>query len=49
MMFTGKYLVEKVQEHPDLDLAFVWNRSPAALEGFQQDQILRDLKDFKER
>lgn len=45
----GKYLVEKIQENPDLDLAFVWNRSPAALEGFQQDLILQDLKDFSKR
>lgn len=41
--------MEKIQEHPDLELAFVWNRSPEALQGFQQDLVLQDLKDFKER
>lgn len=45
----GKFLVEKIQEHPELELAFVWNRSPAALEGFPKDLVLQDLKDFKER
>lgn len=41
--------MEKIQEHPELELAFVWNRSPAALEGFPKDLVLQDLKDFKEK
>ncbi|WAR01428.1 ASPD-like protein [Mya arenaria] len=46
----GKYLVEQVQTIPDLELAFVWNRTPEALED-QVDikYILRDLEAFSER
>jgi len=44
----GQYLAEKVAEHPDLELAFVWNRSPEVFSGrvHDPDLILTDLKDF---
>ncbi|XP_071531093.1 aspartate dehydrogenase domain-containing protein-like [Panulirus ornatus] len=34
----GKYLTQAVMEHPDLDLAFVWNRTTAVLEADVEDR-----------
>ncbi|KAK8752230.1 hypothetical protein OTU49_012626 [Cherax quadricarinatus] len=42
----GQYLTQAVLERPDLDLAFVWNRTSASLETRLEDrQICRDLED----
>lgn len=42
----GQYLTQAVLERPDLDLAFVWNRTSASLETHLEDrQICRDLED----
>lgn len=41
----GKYLTNVVLERPDLDLAFVWNRSTSAMENVLEDRyICRDLE-----
>ncbi|KAK7481556.1 hypothetical protein BaRGS_00027205 [Batillaria attramentaria] len=43
----GQYLVEKIKGQPDLELAFVWNRTTAALDGrVEADKTLRQLGDF---
>ena len=47
---TGQHLTEAVKKHNDLELAFVWNRSVAAMSGkVEEELILHDLKDFAER
>ncbi|KAK8375718.1 hypothetical protein O3P69_008468 [Scylla paramamosain] len=41
----GKYLAEKVKESPDLELAFVWNRTTSLVENDLEDKyICRDLE-----
>ena len=46
----GKYLSQRVSEHPELELAFVWNRSKEAFEGFEErNLILEDLENCEER
>lgn len=43
----GKYLVDSITKHPDIDLAFVWNRNISKLQGeIPDDLILRNLEDF---
>uniref|UniRef100_A0A0B7A0X2 Aspartate dehydrogenase domain-containing protein n=1 Tax=Arion vulgaris TaxID=1028688 RepID=A0A0B7A0X2_9EUPU len=45
----GQYLVSEIEQRDDVQVAFVWNRSPESLEGKVQDNlILRDLSAFKE-
>ena len=40
----GQYLVDSIKSHPDLELAWVWNRS--SLKGKLEDAvILEDLND----
>merc|ERR550519_1726181 len=42
----GQYLVAAIQSQPELDLAWVWNRSAGALRGRLDDQyVLEDLDD----
>ncbi|KAK4292971.1 hypothetical protein Pmani_034294 [Petrolisthes manimaculis] len=42
----GQYLTQSVLDHPDLDLAFVWNRTTTLLEGHIEDRyICRDLEE----
>ena len=39
--------MKQIQERQDLELAFVWNRTKAALEGHVgPDLILKNLEDF---
>ncbi|RUS78631.1 hypothetical protein EGW08_013601 [Elysia chlorotica] len=46
----GQYLVEEIEKRNDVELAFVWNRTPEALMGKVSDSlILKDLSNFKER
>lgn len=45
----GQYLVQQIEEHASLELAFVWNRTPSALDGIQKDLILENLSDFADR
>jgi hypothetical protein len=43
-------LVEKIQDDNNFELAFVWNRTIAALEDFKnKDLILEELRDFPQR
>lgn len=42
----GEFLVESIQSDPDMELAFVWNRSKEALTGkVDPKHILDDLND----
>ena len=41
----GKFLVEHINKDPSLQLAWVWNRSPEALEEIPPDERLLDLED----
>ncbi|KAK3084549.1 hypothetical protein FSP39_015202 [Pinctada imbricata] len=48
--FIGSYLVEKINTHPDLELAFVWNRTTSSLDQFpNKDLIITDLSEIKDR
>ncbi|KAF2351014.1 Aspartate/homoserine dehydrogenase NAD-binding [Trinorchestia longiramus] len=40
----GKYLVKAVEEHPLLELAFVWNRSPGSLVNVEKKLVCTDLR-----
>lgn len=43
----GEYLVERINAHPSLVLAFVWNRTKAKVAGrVAEELILSDLNDF---
>ena len=47
-LLTGQYLVKEIAAREDVELAFVWNRSPAPLEGnVPQSLILQHLDDFE--
>lgn len=46
----GKFLTEAVLKNECLELAFVWNRSPNAMRGtIDQDLILENLQEFTQR
>ncbi|XP_033748497.1 putative L-aspartate dehydrogenase [Pecten maximus] len=46
---VGQYLVQQIEEHASLDLAFVWNRTLSALDGLKKEVILENLADFADR
>ncbi|XP_014667195.1 PREDICTED: putative L-aspartate dehydrogenase isoform X2 [Priapulus caudatus] len=42
-----KYLVDCILDHPNLELAFVWNRTPSVMQGkVEEGYILTDLAEF---
>ena len=47
----GQYLVERILEHPELELAFVWTRRSAELRGGRVDErlVLHSLDDIADR
>lgn len=46
----GQYLVEAILQSKNLEVAFVWNRTSAAIVGTAAEQyILEDLSKFAER
>lgn len=46
----GQYLVDEITKRDDMELAFVWNRTPSALTGLIDERyILRDLDSFVDR
>ncbi|OWF44312.1 putative L-aspartate dehydrogenase [Mizuhopecten yessoensis] len=46
----GQYLVQQIEEHASLELAFVWNRTVSALDGLQnKEAVLENLADFPSR
>ncbi|CAH1801390.1 unnamed protein product [Owenia fusiformis] len=46
----GQYLVEEIQARPELELAFVWNRSKETMQQKLDERlILNDLSKFSER
>lgn len=50
MSISGQYLVDKILEQPQLELAFVWNRTASTLHGKVADElILHDLEKFSEK
>jgi predicted dinucleotide-utilizing enzyme len=47
--FIGRYIYQQIQEHePDMEVAFVWNRSPESISNLPEDIILHDLADFSD-
>jgi len=40
---VGKFLTEALLNHPDLEIAFVWNRSKEPLEPVDKNLVLEDL------
>lgn len=47
--YIGQAIYERAAVDPNLDLAFVWNRSPERLAGLPESLILDDLNDFASR
>ncbi|XP_060075992.1 aspartate dehydrogenase domain-containing protein-like isoform X1 [Ylistrum balloti] len=47
---VGQYLVQQIEEHASLELAFVWNRTVSALDDLQnREAVLENLSDFASR
>ena len=49
--YLGAYVYEQIQTQPKLglDIAFVYNRSPARLAELASEHVLTDLSDFAAR
>ena len=42
---AGQYLVREILAHPEMELAFVWNRTAAKIEADFSQIVLEDLAD----
>ena len=46
---TGQYLAKEIIEHPDTELAFVWNRTVDKIKDHLPEFVLEDLDDLHSR